>query len=204
MVMWVGLQPDDVRQTESRSVNRRLEAADSSADPRATRDPRAAATEDPEGANPDRMNVKDDAHTRTLPMGPDGDHAAGTRVQHRMRAARRAARRSAPVASAKARGRAVRSSTSRKESPLARYEHVQRQVTDARYLGDYKVYLEFNDGRKGVVDLSDELYGDEMTPLRDRDRFSQVYLDVGLATLAWLDGQDFAPEFLYERLKAMN
>ena len=137
-------------------------------------------------------------------MGPDGDHAADTRVQHRKRAARRAARRSAPVASAKARGRAVRSSTSRKESPLARYEHVQRQVTDARYLGDYKVYLEFNDGRKGVVDLSDELYGDEMTPLRDRDRFSQVYLDVGLATLAWLDGQDFAPEFLYERLKAMN
>ena len=85
---------------------------------------------------------------------------------------------------------------------MARYEHVQRQVVDARYLGDYKVYLEFNDGRKGVVDLSDELYGEEMTPLRDRNRFSQ--LDRGLATLAWHDGQDFAPEFLYERLKAMH
>ncbi len=87
---------------------------------------------------------------------------------------------------------------------MARYEHVQRQVVEARYLGDYKVYLEFNDGRKGVVDLSDELYGEEMTPLRDRGRFSQVYLDKGLATLAWLDGQDFAPEFLYDRLKAMH
>ena len=87
---------------------------------------------------------------------------------------------------------------------MARYEHVQRQVVEARYLGDYKVYLEFNDGRKGVVDLSDELNGEEMTPLRDRGRFSQVYLDKGLATLAWLDGQDFAPEFLYERLKAMH
>ena len=43
-----------------------------------------------------------------------------------------------------------------------------------------------------------------MTPLRDRNRFSQVYLDRGLATLAWHDGQDFAPEFLYERLKAMH
>jgi len=40
---------------------------------------------------------------------------------------------------------------------LARYEHVQRHVIDARYLGDYKVWLEFNDGRKGVVDLSDDL-----------------------------------------------
>ena len=87
---------------------------------------------------------------------------------------------------------------------MARYEHVQRQVVEARYLGDYKVYLEFNDGRKGVVDLSDELYGEEMTPLRDRGRFSQVYLDKGLATLAWLDGQDFAAEFLYDRLKAMH
>ena len=117
--------------------------------------------------------------------GPDGGHAAGTRVAGR-------------------RATSERSSTSRKESPLARYEHVQRQVVEARYLGDYKVYLEFNDGRKGVVDLSDELYGEAMTPLRDRGRFSQVYLDKGLATLAWLDGQDFAPEFLYERLKAMH
>src|SRR5436190_1182931 len=150
------------------------------------------------------MNVMDDAHLRTLPMGPDGEYAAGTRLQHRTRAANRAARRSAPDASARPGGCAVPFVNSRKESPLARYEYVQRQVTDARYLGDYKVYLEFNDGRKGVVDLSDELYGDEMTPLRDRDRFSQVYLDRGLATLAWLDGQDFAPEFLYERLKAMH
>jgi hypothetical protein len=137
-------------------------------------------------------------------MGSDGDDAADTRSQHRKRAVCRAARRSAPATSARPGGRAVRSSTSRKEFPLARYEHVQRQVVDARYLGDYKVYLEFNDGRKGVVDLSDELYGEEMTPLRDRNRFSQVYLDRGLATLAWHDGQDFAPEFLYERLKAMH
>ena len=145
----------------------------------------------------------DDAHLRTLPMGLDGEHAAGTTATPDARGSPRRAKVSSgrirPVR--RMRGAFV---NSRKESPLARYEHVQRQVTDARYLGDYKVYLEFNDGRKGVVDLSDELYGDEMTPLRDRDRFSQVYLDRGLATLAWLDGQDFAPEFLYERLKAMH
>jgi hypothetical protein len=38
---------------------------------------------------------------------------------------------------------------------LARYEHAPRHVIEARYLGDYKVWLEFNDGRKGVVDLAD-------------------------------------------------
>ena len=87
---------------------------------------------------------------------------------------------------------------------MARYEFAPRHVIEARYLGDYKVWLEFNDGRKGVVDLADELYGDEHTPLRDRNTFSGFYLDYGLASIAWLDGADFAPEFLYERLKAMN
>jgi hypothetical protein len=87
---------------------------------------------------------------------------------------------------------------------LPRYESSPRHVVEARYLGDYKVWLEFNDGRKGVVDLADELYGDERTPLRDRSKFSNFYLDYGLASIAWLDGADFAPEFLYEKLKAIN
>jgi hypothetical protein len=87
---------------------------------------------------------------------------------------------------------------------LARYEHVQRHVIEARYLGDYKVWLEFNDGRKGVVDLSDDLYGENMEPLRDKIRFADFYLDYGLATIAWHDGVDFAPDYLYDRLSAMH
>ena len=87
---------------------------------------------------------------------------------------------------------------------MPRYESSPRHVVEARYLGDYKVWLEFNDGRKGVVDLADELYGDEHTPLRDRRKFCDFYLDYGLASIAWLDGADFAPEFLYEKLKAIN
>ncbi len=100
----------------------------------------------------------------------------------------------------------IPASVNRRErrSQLARYEHAPRHVIEARYLGDYKVWLEFNDGRKGVVDLADELHGDSMEPLRDRDRFAQFYLDYGLASIAWLDGQDFKPEFLYEKLKEMH
>jgi hypothetical protein len=87
---------------------------------------------------------------------------------------------------------------------LARYEYAPRHVVDARWLGDYKVWLEFNDGRKGVVDLADELHGEELEPLRDLDRFSRFYLDYGLASIAWLDGQDFTPEFLYDKLTPMH
>ncbi len=91
-----------------------------------------------------------------------------------------------------------------RKDPLPRYESSPRHVIEARYLGDYKVWLEFNDGRKGVVDLADELHGDEHSPLRNRELFSNFYLDYGLASIAWLDGADFPPEFLYEKLKAMN
>ena len=87
---------------------------------------------------------------------------------------------------------------------MARYEHVQRHVIDARYLGDYKVWLEFNDGRKGVVDLADDLYGENFESLRDRVRFAEFYLDYGLATIAWHHGADFAPDYLYEKLSAMH
>lgn len=87
---------------------------------------------------------------------------------------------------------------------MARYEFAPRHVVEARYFGDYKVWLEFNDGRKGVVDLADDLVGESMEPLRDRSRFSQFYLDYGLASIAWLDGQDFTPEFLYDKLRALH
>ena len=87
---------------------------------------------------------------------------------------------------------------------MARYEHAPRHVIEARYLHDYKVWLEFNDGRKGVVDLADELHGEELEPLRDRERFATFYLDYGLASIAWLEGQDFAPEFLYEKLTGLH
>jgi hypothetical protein len=90
------------------------------------------------------------------------------------------------------------------EAALARYEQVQRHVIDARYLGDYKVWLEFNDGRKGVVDLSDDLYGENFESLRDRLRFAEFYLDYGLATIAWDHGADFAPDYLYDKLSAMH
>jgi hypothetical protein len=90
------------------------------------------------------------------------------------------------------------------EVKLARYENVQRHVIEARYMGDYKVWLEFNDGRKGVVDLADDLYGEHFEQLRDRLRFADFYLDYGLATIAWHHGADFAPDYLYEKLSAMH
>jgi hypothetical protein len=87
---------------------------------------------------------------------------------------------------------------------MARYEQRPRAVTVARYLGEYKVWLEFDDGRKGVVDLADDLHGEVYQELRDPTRFSQVYLDTGLGTITWPEGGDIAPDLLYEKLRSVH
>lgn len=74
-----------------------------------------------------------------------------------------------------------------------------RYITEARHLGDYRLWLRFDDGRQGIVDLADELWGDDLERLRDRDVFSNWQLDPGLATLTWDHGIAFAPDDLYER-----
>jgi len=70
-------------------------------------------------------------------------------------------------------------------------------VIEAKYLHDYQVELKFNDGKKGVVNLENELYGTMFEPLKDKKVFASVKLDKDIDTIAWENGADLAPEFLY-------
>ena len=70
-------------------------------------------------------------------------------------------------------------------------------VKHAKYLKDYKIEIEFNDGKKGIVDLSDELYGEVFEPLKDKNIFSKIKVDKDLETITWENGADLAPEYLY-------
>lgn len=69
-------------------------------------------------------------------------------------------------------------------------------VTDVQYLQNYQLKLSFNDGAAGVVDLSNELWGEMFEPLQDTALFSRVRLDKELDTIVWDNGADLAPEFL--------
>ncbi|MDO9243167.1 MAG: DUF2442 domain-containing protein [Rhodocyclaceae bacterium] len=73
------------------------------------------------------------------------------------------------------------------------------QVVDARYLDHFRIWLRFNTGEEGVVDLADvvEKYS-AAKPLRDPVVFANFHLDEW-PTLAWPCGFDFSPESLYER-----
>ena len=70
-------------------------------------------------------------------------------------------------------------------------------VTNAKYLSGYKVQVSFNDGRSGVVDLSDALQGPVFEPLKDKSAFSKLTVDKELDTISWPNGADLAPEYLY-------
>jgi hypothetical protein len=68
---------------------------------------------------------------------------------------------------------------------MAPYDEAPRHVVDARYLGDYIVWLQFRDGRKGIVDLAGHLHGKAFERRRDKSHFAGVHLDDQLASIAW-------------------
>ncbi|MBN1307508.1 MAG: DUF2442 domain-containing protein [Chitinispirillaceae bacterium] len=74
-------------------------------------------------------------------------------------------------------------------------------VKEARHLHDYTLWLRFNDGAEGEVDLRTELDGEVFEPLKNVNNFRNFKLDSDLQTVVWENGADMAPEFLYEHLK---
>ena len=76
-------------------------------------------------------------------------------------------------------------------------------IEEARYVREFVVWLRFNDGAEGEVDLCDELFGEVFEPLQDVAMFRQFRLDPELDTIAWSNGADLAPEFLHERLSVL-
>ena len=75
-------------------------------------------------------------------------------------------------------------------------------VVEAKYIEGHKVWLSFDDGACGRVDLSGELNGPIFEPLKDVECFRQFL--VRCNTLSWQNGADFAPEFLREILVQQN
>ncbi len=74
-------------------------------------------------------------------------------------------------------------------------------VKEAKYLRDYVLWVRFNDGMEGEVDLEKELEGEVFGPLKEKELFKSFRVDPVLQTIVWPNGADFAPEFLYENIR---
>ena len=73
-------------------------------------------------------------------------------------------------------------------------------VVAAEVVRDHIVRVKFEDGSEGEIDLVPELWGPVFEPLKDADYFRQMTV-AEYGTIAWPNGADFAPEFLYERVR---
>jgi hypothetical protein len=76
-------------------------------------------------------------------------------------------------------------------------------VREAKYLRDYVIWLRFNVGAEGEIDLEDELEGEMFAPLKDKSAFQIFRVDPELQTIVWANGADLAPEFLYENMRVL-
>jgi hypothetical protein len=71
-------------------------------------------------------------------------------------------------------------------------------IDEAKYISGHVVFLRFNDGLCGNVDLNEKINEYKIADtLKDPVEFSKFYLDAW-PTLAWECGFDIAPESLYQ------
>jgi hypothetical protein len=74
-------------------------------------------------------------------------------------------------------------------------------VVEVRYVRDYIVWLRFEDGTCGEVDIGPSFKGPVFEPLRSIDFFKKVRVDPEIGTIVWPNGADVAPETLYDRVR---
>lgn len=74
-------------------------------------------------------------------------------------------------------------------------------VVEVRPLGGYRVFIKFEDGVQGEVDLAEVIRLDGVfAPLRDPARFAEVRVHPELGTLCWPNGADLDPDVLYSKI----
>jgi len=79
------------------------------------------------------------------------------------------------------------------------------KIIDAVLKDNYTVYVEFNDGKKGVIPFKEILETDHRQVIRvliQKEIFET--LKIKLNTLCWDNGVDFAPDFLYQQVEVIT
>jgi hypothetical protein len=77
-------------------------------------------------------------------------------------------------------------------------------TTEVMPLANYRLFLRFNSGQSGEVNLTDELEGEVFGALRDPAVFATASQHPVMRTAAWANGADLAPEFLFELMQAQG
>jgi Protein of unknown function (DUF2442) len=74
-------------------------------------------------------------------------------------------------------------------------------VVQVRPLEGFKLYLRFEDGAEGEVDVTTLTpFEGVFAPLKTRSEFEKVSVDPELGTVRWPNGADLDPDVLYARV----
>jgi hypothetical protein len=72
------------------------------------------------------------------------------------------------------------------------------RVTKVAVIPPYTLEVHFSDGFCRLIDMTDELWGECFEQLKDPEFFARAFVDPISRTVAWPNGEDISPEWLYE------
>jgi hypothetical protein len=75
-------------------------------------------------------------------------------------------------------------------------------VVEVQVLDHYRIFLRFDDGKAGEIDLAPLIAPFEgvFAPLRDETYFRQVRVNADIGTITWPNGADLCPDVLRNSL----
>ncbi len=69
-------------------------------------------------------------------------------------------------------------------------------IKSAKHLSNFKIWVSFDDGTSGEVDLFNSLIGSVFESFEDVKIFAKAVVDLELETIVWPNGVDLAPEYV--------
>ena len=74
------------------------------------------------------------------------------------------------------------------------------RVVEVKPLDGFRLWVRFQNGRVGIIELANKLWGPMFESLKNPDLFFQASVNSELETATWPNGADLAPEFLYQQV----
>ncbi len=73
-----------------------------------------------------------------------------------------------------------------------------RDVQEVKVVGEYKLFVRFDDGLEGEVNISEIIpFKGIFEKLKDHKYFKTVKVNQELGTIVWDNGADISPAYLY-------